>query len=200
MYMSRKESDDIIFKELGSLQEKVLFYLAENPEHHKQGILQGILHPTEQYGSIVKAVDALEKFSFIQSKDAISQKNLKIKIYYCTESGVFYALTKNSSANVLKILDAYKNSVDFCKSFRQLYEVWGHDHFIMYLRDIGDFLPIVQKNGMDVAMPYLLMKILKQMQNIDTKTRKRNAKEALRLFPQSKQLLREWRNNLDELL
>ena len=40
-----KKNDDILFKELGSLQEKVLFFLAENPENHKQGIQQGINHP-----------------------------------------------------------------------------------------------------------------------------------------------------------
>ena len=198
--MSRKESDDIIFKELGSLQEKVLFYLAENPENHKQGILQGIAHPAEQYGSIVKAVDALEKFGYIKSKEATSQKNVKIKIYYCTESGVFYALTKNQSADVLKILDAYKSTVQFCSSFRQLYSAWGQEHFIMFLRDIGYVLPIIQKNGMDVAMPVLLMKILEQMKSIDQKTRKKNAKEAMKLFPESKTWLKEWKKNLDELL
>ena len=44
--MSRKESnDEIIFKESGSLQEKVLFFLAENPDNHKQSIQHGIEHP-----------------------------------------------------------------------------------------------------------------------------------------------------------
>ena len=68
--MSHKElKDEIIFKELGCLQEKVLFYLAENPEKHKKGIQQGISHPADQYGSIKNAVDALEKIGFIESKN-----------------------------------------------------------------------------------------------------------------------------------
>ena len=198
--MSFKKSDDIIFKELGSLQEKVLFYLAENPDNHKQGIQKGIEHPTEQYGSVKKAVDTLEGLGYIESKEATSQKNVKIKSYNCTESGVFYALTKNSSANVLKILDAYKAKVDFCKSFRQLYDVWEHDHFMMYLKDVGEFLPMVQKNGVEQALPYLFMKVVKEMQILDPKTRKKNAKEALKLFPQTKQALKEWQNNINELL
>jgi DNA-binding PadR family transcriptional regulator len=198
--MSRKVSDDIIFKELGSLQEKVLFYLAENPDNHKQGIQQGIAHPTDQYGSISKAVDALEKFGYIESKEAISQKKVKIKIYGCTESGVFYALTKNQFANVLKILDSYKSKVKFCESFRQLYDTWGHEHFVMYLRDVGYALPIIQKNGIEAAMPILLMKILEEMKKIDKKTRTKNAKAALGLFPESKKWLTEWKNNLDELI
>jgi DNA-binding PadR family transcriptional regulator len=198
--MSRKVSDDIIFKELGSLQEKVLFYLAENPDNHKQGIQQGIAHPTDQYGSISKAVDALEKFGYIESKEGISQKKVPIKLYHCTESGVFCALTKNQSANVLRILDSYKLRVKFCDSFRQLYDAWGHEHFIMYLRDIGYALPIIQKNGIEAAMPILLMKILEEMKKIDKKTRTKNAKAALGLFPESKKWLTEWKNNLDELI
>jgi len=64
--MSRKTKSNIIFKELGSLQEKVLFFLAENPENHKQGIQQGINHPAEQYGSVSKAVDALKNMGLIE--------------------------------------------------------------------------------------------------------------------------------------
>ena len=76
--MSEKEvKDDIIFKELGNLQEKVLFFLAENPENHKQGIQQGINHPTDQYGSVKNAVDILEKFGYLESKITASQKNVK---------------------------------------------------------------------------------------------------------------------------
>ena len=197
--MTLKDSKDIIFKELGSLQEKVLFYLAQNPENCKQAIQQGIQHPSDQYGSISKAVDTLEKLGYIKSKEGISQKKVKIKLFYCTESGVFYALT-HSSDNILEVLDAYKSRVDFCKSFRQLYDVWGQDHFVMYVKDIGKFLPIVQKDGIEVAMPYLLMLILEEMKKIDPIARKRNAKEAMKLFPESKTMLKEWKKNLDELV
>ena len=70
----------------------------------------------------------------------------------------------------------------------------------MFLRDIGEFLPIVQKSGMDVAMPYLLMKILKQMKSITPEERKRNAKEALKLFPETKQMLKELQKNINDVL
>jgi DNA-binding PadR family transcriptional regulator len=197
--MTYKDSKDIIFKELGSLQEKVLLYLAQNPENCKQAIQHGIKHPSDQYGSISKAVDTLEKLGYIESKEGVSQKKVKIKLFYCTESGVFYALT-HLSDNILEVLDVYKSRVDFCKSFRQLYDVWGQDHFLMYLKDIGKFLPIVQKDGVEVAMPYLLMLILDEMKKIDPKDGKRNAKEAMKLFPESKVWLKEWKRNLDELV
>ena len=168
------DPDNIVFKELGSLQEKVVFFLAENPENHKQAILKGIEHPAEQYGSVKKAVDKLEELGYIKSKKALSKKNLKIKIYKCTELGVFYALARNSSANILKILEGYKSEVKFCKPFSALYNVWGHEFFTVFLRDMGEFLPMVRKNGVELAVPFMLMKIMKQMESIDWKIRKKN--------------------------
>jgi DNA-binding PadR family transcriptional regulator len=200
MNMPRKITNNIIFKELGSLQEKILFFLAENPENHKQGIQQGINHPADQYGSVSKAVDALETYGFIVPKDAVSQKNVRIKTYSCTESGIFYALTRNPSAKPVKIFEAYKSEVIWCKSLRQLYDVWGHEHFMAYFRDVGDVLPIIQKKGFDEALPYLFFKAVKLTHSIDKKTRNRNVKEALKLFPENKEMLKEWRKNIDEVL
>ena len=75
-----KPNDAIIFKELGSLQEKVLFFLAENPENHKKAIQQGIGHPDGQYGSVLNAIEPLEKLGYVESKEGLSKKNVKIKI------------------------------------------------------------------------------------------------------------------------
>jgi DNA-binding PadR family transcriptional regulator len=198
--MMRKKTDALLFKKLGSLQEKILFFLAENPENHKQGIQRGINHPADQYGSVSRAVDTLETFGFIEAKDAMSQKNVGIKTYSCTESGVFYALARNPSAKPVKIFEAYKSKVNWCKSLRQLYDVWGHDHFMAYFRDVGDVLPIIQKKGFDEALPLLFFKAVKLTHSIDKKTRNKNVKEAMKLFPENKEMLKEWRKNIDEVL
>jgi len=198
--MPNKTTKDIIFKELGSLQEKALFFLAENPENHKQGIQQGINHPAEQYGSVSKAVDALEAFGFVEANEALSQKNVRIKTYSCTESGLFYALTRNPSANATKIFEAYESKIDWCKQLKQLYTVWGHDHFMAYFKDVGDVLPVIQKGGFTEALPILFFRAVKLTHSIDKKTGKRNVKEALKLFPEQKEMLKEWRKNIDEVL
>ena len=138
--------------------------------------------------------------SFVVPKDAVSQKNVRIKTYSCTESGIFYALTRDPSANPVKIFDAYKSEVSWCKSLRQLYDVWGHDHFMAYFRDVGDVLPLIQKKGFAEALPYMFFKAVKLTHSIDKKTRNRNVKEALKLFPENKEVLKEWRKNIDEVL
>jgi DNA-binding PadR family transcriptional regulator len=192
--------DDIAFKELGSLQEKVVFFLAENPENHKQAIQKGIEHPNDQYGSVLKAVDAVEKLGYIEFQKTQSQKNVEIKVYKCTELGIFYALARNRSANIVKIFDSYETQVEFCRPFRTLYDVWGHDHFALFLRNLGEFLPMAQKNGVEQAVPYLLMKLVQQAQSVDPKTRKKNVKEVLKQFPKANQTLKDWRKNIDDVL
>jgi DNA-binding PadR family transcriptional regulator len=198
--MNQKNFKQTDSKELGSLQQEILFYLAENPDNHKQGIQQGIDHPADQYGSIVKAVNALEKMLYIQSENATSQKNLEIKIYSCTQLGIFYSIAKNNHANIPKILKAYGNRIEHCKALKQLYDLWGHDCFSIYLKDAADIIPIVQKEGFEAAFPHLLMKALKQQKIIDPKTRVKNAKGALKLSPKSREMFEELQKNLDELL
>ena len=198
---SRKEPDEkLIFKQLGSLQEKVLFFLAENPDNHKQAIQNGILYSDKLYGSVLHAVDALEELGYVESKETISQKKVQIKTYSCTELGVFYALARNSNPNIPKVLNAYKDKIEFCKSFQAFYDVWGHDYFATFLKDMGEFLPMVQKNGLEQAVPYLFLKMAKQMQSLDLKTRKKNVKEAMKQYPHTKQMLKEMQDNIKEFL
>ena len=174
--------------------------MAENSENHKQAIQKGIEYPDDQYGSVKKAVDKLEELGYIKSKQTLSQKKVEIKEYECTELGVFYALARNPNANTLRILEGYESRIEFCKSFKALYNVWGHDHFAMFLRDIGEFLPMVRKKGVEVAVPYLLMKIMRQTRSLDKKTRKKNVRAVFKQYPHTKQMLKEWRKNIDEVL
>jgi len=189
-----------IFKELGSLQQKILFYLAENPEKHKQAIQQEINHPSDQYGSISKAVDSLEKSGFVNSKRGKSQKKVDIKIFRCTDQGVLYSLARNPMCNIPRVLDSYKNQVEFCKQFQALYTVWGHEQMNLFLRGLGEFLPMVHSKGIEYAAPYLLMKFAKQWQTIDPETKKRSVKETMKQFPKTTDMLKEMQNNIKDLL
>lgn len=200
--MPKKEFDPnhIIFQELGPLQEKIVFFIAENPENHKQAIQKGIEHPAEQYGSVLKAVDSLEEFGYIQSREILSQKKVTIKTYSCTELGVFYALSRNPDLNITKIFDNYENKFDFLKQIKPLYEVWGHEQFFILLKDIGEFLPMVKNHGVDYAVPHLILKSYRQMQKLDKKTKNRNVKIALKQFPETKAMLKEMHKSIEDLL
>jgi hypothetical protein len=198
--MSQKTPEKAILKELGCLQEKVLFYLAKNPEKHKKAIQQGINHDVDQYGSVKKAVDALEKMGYIQSIEALSQKKVPIKFYYCTETGIFYALTKDSTANIPNILNIYESKFPFCEGFNQLYTIWGHDNFVRYLNDTIECLPIIQRKGFKYALPLILMQAVNQTQDIGPKTHKENIEKAIKLNPEIKQTLREWQKSINDLL
>jgi len=189
-----------IFKELGSLQQKALYFLAENPDNHKQAIQKGINHPADQYGSVSKAVDSLEELGFVCSTLTRSQKNNPIKLFRCTDEGVLYALARNPLRDIPKVLDSYKEYVGFCGQFRALYDVWGPEHMAVFLNDLGEFLPMVHSKGIDYAAPYLLMTFAKQQQTLDRKTKKNNVKEAIKQFPKTKQMLKEMQDNINDLL
>ena len=100
----------------------------------------------------------------------------------------------------MKILDSNKEQVEFCKQFRALYDVWGQEQMAMFLRDLGEFLPMVHTKGIEYAAPYLLMKFARQLQTLDPKTKKKNVKAAISQFPKTKGMLKEMQNNIKELL
>jgi DNA-binding PadR family transcriptional regulator len=188
-------------KNLGTLQEKVLYFLAENPHNHKQAIQKGIEHPDDQYGSVLKAVEALKDSGCIKWKKGKSMKKVSIKFYDCTEEGAFYALARNPRANVLKILDAYKDQYDSYKALRNLYDAYGHDLFVKFIRDVDEFLPMVQKQGLEKALPYLFMKIVREASDVDLTQRKRIARESMKqLSPQMKKAMKEWAKSINEIV
>ena len=194
------ENNILNIKTLGTLQEKILFFLAENPDNHKQAIQKGINHPTDQYGSISKAVDALKKMGFIESKKATSKKKQEIDSYSCTELGLLYTLAKNRSPDVPKILNACQTKGETWKSLKGLYNDWGPDEFLMLFQQIGDILPMITKDGLENALIYLLIKSVKRVHKIDSKTRMKYAKSAMKHFPYLKSGMKEWSENIKELL
>jgi len=189
-----------IFKELGSLQEKVLFHLAENPRMNTQTIQKNLGYPPAQYPNILKAVKALEKAALIQSEEGKSKKNVPIRLYKCTQEGVFYALARNPNADVLKILDAYKSLDEFFKSMRRLYDVCGHDIFAKFVKDVDEFLPMIQRDGAEKAIPFMFMKIMVQLSDLDSKKRIEFVKETMKQFPHVREMLKEWNKAIKTVL
>jgi hypothetical protein len=190
---------ETVFKEMGGVMKKVLFYLAENPESCKQKIQRDIHYPDKQYGTISNSVKSLKKQGYIQFKKAKSQKNKEMNNYFCTELGVFYALTRNPNPDIPKILDAYKSQIEFCKGFQGLYNILEHNLFAI-LKDIQEFLPMIQKDGFSPTnQVIMIIKLAKIFENLDQETRQKFIEEALRQFPQSKKLVNQHQNIINEI-
>lgn len=186
-----------LHRDLGSLQEKVLDYLAENPNQHKQSIQKAI--PSKQYGSILHAVNALEKAGYVESEDTLSEKNVPMKLYSCTDKGIQYALTKASEDSVLKILDAYKKKFSVNEFFLSEYKRLGHDRFFLFFKIMMKSLPILEKKDKDEAAQQMLFLAMKTQENLSPKEQKQMLKEITDQFPEAKKSAKEAKKRLDEL-
>lgn len=177
-----------LLKELGSLQVKILKYLAENPKQHKQNIQNGIGHPSSQYGSISKAVDSLEKMGYIESEKGLSKKQVEISLYSCTEVGAWYALSKIPNIETLKVLDNYKEKYSAFDFFRKEHDRMPHELFTKYWNVMMQSTPLLEKSGKEAVnqMMYLIMSMLNQF------TLEESAeliKQTIEYFPESKKMI-----------
>jgi hypothetical protein len=195
-----KSSSYLDVKELGSLRKKIIFHLSENPNLNAQALQKNLGYPSSQYPNILKALKTLEKLDLINSTTGKSKKNVLIRLYRCTLDGVLYALAENPNANTLNTLNAYRNIDQAIHSFRKMYDVWGHEIFMMFIRDVHEFLPMIHKDGLENVMPYMLMKFTMQMRSSDRDTNIRNAKETLKQFPHAKKILKDWADSVHKLL
>jgi hypothetical protein len=187
-------------KDLGSLKGKVLLFLAENPIKNAQETQKGLGYPPSQYPNILKAVKALEKLELVSSETATSKKNVPMKLYSCNENGLLYILAKNPNANLLKILDANKTRNEFARDFRKLYDLWGQESFIGFIRSMKQFLPLIAKEGIENAIPFIFMRGFVETRHIDSKRRKEIALKTMKEFPNVKQFMKEWKKAINELV
>ncbi|MBM3292408.1 hypothetical protein FJY84_06985 [Candidatus Bathyarchaeota archaeon] len=186
-----------LLKDLGSLQLKILEFLAENPNNHRQGIQQKIGYPAEQYASINNAVIALEKMGYIESKEGLSEKKVKIKLYSCTDTGVFYILSRNKFINptVLTIINAYSNKYQIINFYKELYEK-DSKFFSNFYNILVSSLPFFQK-GKDEGIYQLLLILSINNEKLDWIV---FLKSYFEYFPESKNTLINLRNLLDQLI
>ena len=176
---------------LGTRQEKVLFFIAENPDLDGQAIWQGLRYPPDQTGNVYTTTKKLEKLEFIKSKEGFSKKKVKIKLYSCTEKGILYTITYNPIVDVIRVLDNCKDEYNLCNVFRAMHEIFGHDLFMNQAKNIRDMLPMVQSEGLENVAPFFFMKIFLETKNLDAKKRKKIAKEILSEFPNTKRMEEE---------
>lgn len=187
-------------KEVGSLEKKVLYYLAENCDHfHKQKIQKGIGYPSEQYGSVLKAVNSLERKQFIKSEMGESEKGRVIKLYSCTEKGVSYTIAHNPEADIPLILDNYEKEYSIFGHFRYQYEIWGHDLFIKFYNYIGQYQALGKEYGFEKSTALMLTAIYPDVKTF-TKAERQKIFDVIRDHSAYNQFFQKFKKIIDEIL
>jgi DNA-binding PadR family transcriptional regulator len=174
-------------RKLGSLQEKALYFLAENPRNHKQAIQKGIGYPDDQYGSVSNAVDALEKLKFITYKKGMSEKSVEIKFYSCTEEGVVYSLANNSEANFNKTLNLYKK-YPFIGLLKTQYDS-DQDLFNRMFKRMIQVLPMLGRRKPEDIIGYLLMAFAQDAKSFSMEERVDMLKRLGKFSPKAKEAI-----------
>jgi len=195
----QKSSTYLEVAKLGSLREKIIFYLSENPNLNAQALQRALEYPPNQYPNILKALKTLEKTGLIKSKGGKSKKKVPIRLYRCTDNGILYALARNPKANALKTINAYENTEEIAKTFRACYDIMGPELFVKFVEDVDEFMLMIQKDGIENVAPYIVMRSMIQTSHLDIDTRTRIVKELFKQFPQTKQVLKDWSDYISKL-
>ncbi len=197
--MSKPKSDAYPAGRLSSLREKIVFCLSENPNLNAQALQKTLGYPSNQYPNISKALKTLEKSGLIRSKHGKSKKNVQIKLYRSTDNGILYALGRNPKADALKTINVYENLEDIAKTFRVLYNIMGPELYFSFVRDWNDFMPMIQKEGIDNVAPHIVMRAMMLTDHLDLDTHTRIVKQLLEQFPQTKRALKDWSDYISKL-
>jgi hypothetical protein len=198
--MPKKKLTYLDVKQLGSLREKILFHLSENPNLNAQAVQKNLEYPQNQYPNILNALKTLEKLELLTSKLGKSKKNVQIRLYRCTFDGVLFALAENPNARALNILNAYQSLDKTTNSLRKFYDIWGNEVFTAFVRSFHEYLPIIHKDGLEKVIPMILMTSAKQTQNLDQETKIEKSSETIKLFPEAEKVLQEWGDSINKVL
>jgi DNA-binding MarR family transcriptional regulator len=186
-------------KKFGSLQSKVLIYVAENPETNIQEVQFGLNN--KSYGAVHNAIMSLEKKNYLKTEEGLSKINIKIDFYSCTEKGVFYALSYAKESDLIKILEAEKDKFDSINYFISEYERMGEADFIFWFRDFMKFVPMLENNDIERIIATMIIFYSKKFEKAEIKERVDFIKNAMKNFPSTKKAvdeLREIFNKIDE--
>jgi hypothetical protein len=127
----------------------------KNPSQHKQAIQKTM--PTKEYGSVSNAVQALEDSGYLEHEDAVSLKNVKIKIYRCTKEGLEYALANNSNMDFQKTFESNKERFPIFDFYLKQYQTLGHDLFKKFLKLTMESTVIAGSAGLKKGIMYALI-------------------------------------------
>jgi DNA-binding PadR family transcriptional regulator len=192
-----------VLKDLGTLQKKILYFLAENPRHHKQSIQReiGKQQPIKKvyYGSVLNAVKKLEETGYLESEKVTSEKNREIKLFSCTDKGAFYALTMNPKADFMKILEHHKDKYPIIKFLREEYDKWGHKNFLRFLEYEMKFLPMVERDGLEEAFPYIITDMFQEFKELSLDESIALIKEMVDKSPKAKKTFKRLKKLTDKL-
>jgi hypothetical protein len=93
---------------IGPIQKQVLKHLALNPNQNAQAVQRALGIPDKNYPSVHSALQNLHKLGLVEWRDAVSSKNVPMKLWRLTDKGVLFSVSY-LDFEVNEIVEALKN-------------------------------------------------------------------------------------------
>ena len=128
-------------KTLGSNQEKIVLYLAENPNKTMSDIQKEFNISKNSYNIIHRSSKVLEEMGYVSRGEGLSDKERPTYPLTLTEKGVLYALSKCLDSEKLIIL---RNYIPIHHNFEKYNELWNEIGDALFLKLSKYLFPSLQ--------------------------------------------------------
>jgi len=78
---------------IGPIQKQVLKHLALNPNQNAQAVQRALGIPDKNYPSVHLALKTLHQLGLVEWRDAVSSKNVPMKLWRLTDKGVLFSVS-----------------------------------------------------------------------------------------------------------
>jgi DNA-binding HxlR family transcriptional regulator len=172
-------------KTLGSTQEKIVNYLAENPGKTMSEIQQNFDIPKNSYNIIHRSANVLEEMGYIFREVASSEKERPTYPLTLTEKGVFYAVSKSTYSNKIKILKKYESLYPNFEKLLELNDRLGEKITTKLFNNLFSSLQLFdERNSRDEAIQLGSVLAVNVDMEFTDKERKQVMKAVFEMYPE----------------
>ena len=184
-------------KALGSNQERIVLFLAENPRKTMSEMQKEFDIPKNSYNLIHNATKALEEIGYVVKGEAVSEKKRPTFPITLTEKGVLYVLSKLSNSKKQKVLKIYASIYPSFVKYQELSEELGDKLAPKLFNHLFSSLQISDNNRnkkekLDIA--FALAEIFSN--NFSDEDRNQIVRAAFKVYPEFKEMYRSLMQNL----
>jgi DNA-binding MarR family transcriptional regulator len=129
-----------MLKELTNLEQRIISYLALNPNKNRQQIQHALGIEDKNYPTVSKAVIRLEKKGYLEKKEGKSEKSVLINFYRLNLLGLAYQLAYGDEKLILEVIENYEQEFPTYLDFQKFVKLLPQKTALKIIRIVGKSL------------------------------------------------------------